>query len=44
MAPRTPAATPLAAVIGAALPLEGVNDGYQDMRDGKNIRGVIVYE
>jgi len=25
-------------------PLEGVNDGYQDMRDGKNIRGVLVYE
>ena len=25
-------------------PLEGVNQGYQDMRDGKNIRGVLVYE
>jgi S-(hydroxymethyl)glutathione dehydrogenase/alcohol dehydrogenase len=25
-------------------PLEGINDGYQDMRDGKNIRGVLVYE
>jgi len=25
-------------------PLEGVNDGYQDMRDGKNIRGVLVYD
>jgi S-(hydroxymethyl)glutathione dehydrogenase/alcohol dehydrogenase len=25
-------------------PLEGVNDGYQDMRDGKNVRGVLVYE
>jgi NDMA-dependent alcohol dehydrogenase len=25
-------------------PLEGVNEGYQDMRDGKNIRGVLVYE
>jgi NDMA-dependent alcohol dehydrogenase len=24
-------------------PLDGVNDGYQDMRDGKNIRGVLVY-
>ncbi|SLB32102.1 Zinc-containing alcohol dehydrogenase NAD dependent adhB [Mycobacteroides abscessus subsp. abscessus] len=23
--------------------LEGVNDGYQDMLDGKNIRGVIRY-
>ena len=25
-------------------PLEGVNQGYQDMRDGKNIRGVLVYD
>ncbi len=25
-------------------PLEGVNEGYEDMRDGKNIRGVLVYE
>jgi S-(hydroxymethyl)glutathione dehydrogenase/alcohol dehydrogenase len=24
--------------------LEGVNDGYEDMRSGKNIRGVLVYE
>jgi Zn-dependent alcohol dehydrogenase len=24
--------------------LEQINDGYQDMRDGKNIRGMIVYE
>jgi S-(hydroxymethyl)glutathione dehydrogenase/alcohol dehydrogenase len=23
--------------------LEQVNEGYQDMRDGKNIRGMIVY-
>lgn len=23
-------------------PLSGVNDGYQDMRDGRNIRGVLV--
>ncbi|CAM8656013.1 AdhC Zn-dependent alcohol dehydrogenases, class III [Acidimicrobiia bacterium] len=23
--------------------LEQINDGYQDMRDGKNIRGVIIY-
>jgi NDMA-dependent alcohol dehydrogenase len=23
-------------------PLEGINAGYQDMRDGKNIRGVLV--
>jgi NDMA-dependent alcohol dehydrogenase len=25
-------------------PLEAVNDGYADMRDGKNIRGVLVYQ
>jgi S-(hydroxymethyl)glutathione dehydrogenase/alcohol dehydrogenase len=24
--------------------LEDVNQGYQDMRDGKNIRGLIVYD
>jgi len=24
-------------------PLEAINEGYQDMRDGKNIRGVLVY-
>jgi S-(hydroxymethyl)glutathione dehydrogenase/alcohol dehydrogenase len=24
-------------------PLEGINDGYQAMRDGTNIRGVLVY-
>jgi Zn-dependent alcohol dehydrogenase len=25
-------------------PLAGINEGYQDMRDGKNIRGVLVYD
>ena len=24
--------------------LDGINDGYQDMRDGKNIRGVLVFD
>jgi S-(hydroxymethyl)glutathione dehydrogenase/alcohol dehydrogenase len=24
--------------------LDQINDGYQDMRDGKNIRGVIVFD
>jgi len=24
--------------------LDGVNEGYQDMRDGKNIRGVMIYD
>ncbi|MGH9093548.1 MAG: alcohol dehydrogenase, partial [Acidimicrobiales bacterium] len=23
--------------------LEDINQGYQDMRDGKNLRGVLVY-
>jgi S-(hydroxymethyl)glutathione dehydrogenase/alcohol dehydrogenase len=23
--------------------LEDINEGYQDMRDGKNIRGVLIY-
>ena len=25
-------------------PLEGINQGFQDLRDGQNIRGVLVYE
>jgi NDMA-dependent alcohol dehydrogenase len=25
-------------------PLDQINQGYQDMRDGKNIRGVLVYD
>ena len=25
-------------------PLDGVNDGYDDMRAGKNLRGVLVYQ
>ena len=24
--------------------LDQINEGYQDMRDGKNIRGVIVFD
>jgi len=24
--------------------LEGINDGYEDMRSGKNIRGVLIYD
>ena len=24
-------------------PIEGINEGYQDMRDGKNIRGMLIY-
>ncbi len=31
-------------MITRTYPLDGVNQGYQDMRDGKNIRGVLVYD
>ena len=34
----------LAGMITARYPLEDINAGYQDMRDGKNIRGVLVYD
>jgi NDMA-dependent alcohol dehydrogenase len=30
-------------LITRTYPLEHINEGYQDMRDGKNIRGVIMY-
>ena len=30
-------------LITKTYPLEAINEGYQDMRDGKNIRGMIVY-
>ena len=25
-------------------PIEQINEGYQDMRDGKNIRGMVIYD
>jgi S-(hydroxymethyl)glutathione dehydrogenase/alcohol dehydrogenase len=25
-------------------PLEDINQGYQDMRDGNNIRGMLIYD
>jgi S-(hydroxymethyl)glutathione dehydrogenase/alcohol dehydrogenase len=31
-------------LITRTYPLEQINEGYQDMRDGKNIRGVIVFD
>jgi S-(hydroxymethyl)glutathione dehydrogenase/alcohol dehydrogenase len=31
-------------LVSKEYPLEDINDGYQDMRDGKNIRGVLVYD
>jgi NDMA-dependent alcohol dehydrogenase len=30
-------------MITKTYPLSDINEGYQDMRDGKNIRGVVVY-
>ena len=30
-------------LITKTYPLEQINEGYQDMRDGKNIRGMLVY-
>jgi Zn-dependent alcohol dehydrogenase len=34
----------LDAMVTRTYALEGVNDGYQDMRDGVNIRGVLVLD
>jgi S-(hydroxymethyl)glutathione dehydrogenase/alcohol dehydrogenase len=31
-------------LITSTYPLDQVNQGYQDLLDGKNIRGVIVYD
>ncbi|MEA2671532.1 MAG: hypothetical protein QOG45_1752, partial [Chloroflexota bacterium] len=28
----------------ATYSLDDINQGYQDLRDGRNIRGVIVYD
>jgi NDMA-dependent alcohol dehydrogenase len=33
----------LETMISKTYPLEGVNDGYADMREGANLRGVLVY-
>jgi len=32
----------LDAMVTRTYPLDGINQGYQDLRDGKNIRGVLV--
>ena len=34
----------LQSLVTRTYPLEGVNDGYRDLRDGRNIRGVLVYD
>jgi NDMA-dependent alcohol dehydrogenase len=31
-------------LITKTYPLEDINQGYQDMRDGKNIRGMVMYD
>jgi len=31
-------------LITQTYPLENINEGYQDMRDGKNIRGMVMYD
>ncbi len=31
-------------MITKTYPLEQINEGYQDMRDGRNIRGVLVLD
>jgi S-(hydroxymethyl)glutathione dehydrogenase/alcohol dehydrogenase len=33
----------LDAVVSRAYPLEKINDGYEDMRAGRNLRGVLRY-
>lgn len=34
----------LDALVTRTYPLEGVNEGYDDMRAGRNLRGVLVYD
>lgn len=34
----------LEGLITRSYPLEGVNDGYRDMREGRNIRGILVLD
>lgn len=31
-------------IVTRTYPLNGINEGYQDMRDGRNIRGVLIME
>jgi len=31
-------------LITRTYPLEGINEGYQDMRDGRNVRGVLLFD
>lgn len=34
----------LDAMVTRTYPLEQINDGYRDMRDGRNIRGVLALD
>ena len=31
-------------LITKTYPLDAINEGYADMRDGKNVRGVLVFD
>jgi NDMA-dependent alcohol dehydrogenase len=31
-------------IVTRTYPLDGINEGYQDMRDGRNIRGVLIMD
>ncbi len=33
----------LDSMVARTYPLERINDGYQDLRDGLNLRGVLVF-
>ena len=35
---------PLEALVTKTYPLEDINQGYQDMREGKNLRGLILFD
>jgi S-(hydroxymethyl)glutathione dehydrogenase/alcohol dehydrogenase len=34
----------LGGLITRSYPIEGVNDGYRDLRDGLNIRGILTLD
>ena len=44
LVPKSEGKFDLEGLITRTYPLEGINQGYEDMRNGKNIRGVLVYE
>ena len=42
--PDAPRAMPGGILITNKYALDEINDGYQDLMDGKNIRGVVVHQ